>query len=108
MRTVLSLVLAISLPSLAMAEPECRDWSEPHFWQQAEASVVGKCIDEGADVSVRNERGLTPLHLAAANGIPETVLTLVEAGAEVDARTDKGWTPIYSDFLTSPRNVSGR
>jgi uncharacterized protein len=49
-------------------------------------------IAHGADVSARNDSGVTPIHLAA---YPEMVRILVKHGADVDAREDGGGTPLH-------------
>ncbi|PAA65033.1 hypothetical protein BOX15_Mlig000846g3 [Macrostomum lignano] len=43
----------------------------------------------------RNERGETPLWLAANAGALDVARTLVEAGADVDCRNERGETPLW-------------
>ena len=53
-------------------------------------------LDAGAGVNERNERGWTPLHLAAQNGYPvEALALLLEHGAILDAKDSEGRTPLY-------------
>ena len=94
MRPILVLILLLPLP-IAAAEADCRDWMESRFWKQAAAGDVRKCLDEGADITVRDGSGSTPMHLAARNGNAETVLALAEAGADPGARDEKGDTPMH-------------
>ena len=48
-----------------------------------------------ADVNARNNKGKTPLHLAASLGRAGIASLLLTAGAEVDAQDNKGNTPLY-------------
>lgn len=49
----------------------------------------------GAEVSFRDENGLTPIHLAAKNGHVDLIKALKDAGADVSAQTEDGWTPMH-------------
>ena len=50
----------------------------------------------GADIEAREQRGWTPLHLAAAFGkTPAVVRALTKAGAKVDAQTGIGRTALH-------------
>ena len=57
--------------------------------------VVRQLIDHGADVAVRDETNLTPLHLAAFSGSVEVVQILIEHGANVAARDGRNVTPLH-------------
>ena len=48
----------------------------------------------GARPSLTDEKGSTPLHLAAERGESAAVIALVGAGAEVDAFSASGLTPL--------------
>ena len=54
-------------------------------------SHVELLIASGADVSARNDMGMTPLHIAQYGSIVEV---LVRHGADVNARAQNGWTPL--------------
>ncbi len=55
-------------------------------------NVMGK----GADLSVANNNGWTPVKSAAGQGHLEVVKFLVEQGADLTVADDNGWTPVQS------------
>ncbi len=59
-----------------------------------QADVVRELLQNGADANYRYAGGLTPLHVAAANGSSEIARMLLEAGADPNARSDAGKTPL--------------
>ena len=60
-----------------------------------EPSVVAALAKAGAMLDARDEKGRTPLHLAAGLATtPATVNALVSAGATLDARDDRDRTPL--------------
>ena len=63
--------------------------------------VVEFLIAKGADIDVRNKRGETPLHCAAAH-LSVTAL-LFASGAKVNAKTDAGYTALH--FAVSANRV---
>jgi ankyrin repeat protein len=56
-------------------------------------------------VKARDERGRTPLHLAAVAGFPATVSWLIERGAETDARTLQMSTPLMHAALSGKADI---
>ena len=60
--------------------------------------LIRLLVANGGNVHVRNEKGDekggTPLHLAASRGRPDVMAVLVECGADVNARDTKGQTPL--------------
>jgi len=59
--------------------------------------VVSTLVEAGADVSLCNADGWTPLKIAAANGRADIVSALLKAGADVSKANQKdGWTPLHS------------
>uniref|UniRef100_A0A3P8XED0 Ankyrin repeat domain 53 n=1 Tax=Esox lucius TaxID=8010 RepID=A0A3P8XED0_ESOLU len=51
-------------------------------------------LQHGALTNVATDTGLTPLHLAAAEGLQGCVEALVRAGADTGARDNRGHTPL--------------
>ncbi|KAF1730092.1 Vegetative incompatibility protein HET-E-1 [Beauveria bassiana] len=51
--------------------------------------IVKQLIQRGADISARNNRGQTPLHLACFKGDAHSIITFLEYGADIGA-TDYG------------------
>ncbi len=90
----------------------------------ADAVLVQALLDKGADVNARalsatdpynrfywplgrlDQRGLTPLHLAAASGSPDVVRLLIAKGASLKARTDDGNTPLHEAAHTLSPSVA--
>lgn len=73
---------------------------ELKFMQAArsgDSKTVVECIDAGADLQCRNQRGHTALMLAAASDTKNTldaVRFLVDALANLEAKDEMGWTPL--------------
>ena len=68
-----------------------------HLAAANHAGTIAALGDVGATVEVRDTRGWTPLHVAAAcNETPVAVTALIAAGADVDARTEHhGMTALH-------------
>lgn len=58
-------------------------------------AVVQQLIRQGADLSLLDQGGLTPLHWAALFGLKETAEILCEAKADVNTQTKNGETPLH-------------
>ena len=61
----------------------------------ASEGVVKILLDAGADCTLRNVSGETPLHLAARSGNERVAKRLLDAGAVVDQRSLDGRTPLW-------------
>lgn len=59
---------------------------------QDEPELAELLVKSGADVSAKNDMGMTPLHIAQYASIVEV---LVRHGADVNARAQNGWTPLH-------------
>jgi hypothetical protein len=56
---------------------------------------VKLCIEMGANINARNNRGYTPLLIASYGGHANVVRVLLDTGAIVDAADDDGWKPFH-------------
>eukprot|EP00931_Biecheleriopsis_adriatica_P022309 TRINITY_DN14374_c0_g1_i1.p1 TRINITY_DN14374_c0_g1~~TRINITY_DN14374_c0_g1_i1.p1 ORF type:complete len:385 (-),score=94.68 TRINITY_DN14374_c0_g1_i1:498-1652(-) len=60
-------------------------------------------VEAGADIHVTNGEGVTALHIAVREGMPDTIEYLLAQGADVNAKSDDGRTPL--DYTTFPELV---
>jgi ankyrin repeat protein len=66
------------------------------FWQGLDSKQLKKQIEAGAEITLADRRGWTPLHSAARySRDPEVLAMLLEAGADVNARDKAGDTPLH-------------
>jgi hypothetical protein len=66
------------------------------FWQGLDPDQLNSHIEAGAEVTLADRRGWTPLHSAARySRDPEVLAVLLEAGADVNARDKAGDTPLH-------------
>jgi ankyrin repeat protein len=63
--------------------------------EPARVELIDLLVAHGADVNARNQRRVTPLHMAARYGLALTAAALLRHGAEVDARDVNNETPLY-------------
>ncbi|MBN4075002.1 MAG: hypothetical protein COA71_06975 [SAR86 cluster bacterium] len=68
------------------------------FWAAyyEETDMVSLLLDAGADASVQNRYGLTPLIQASITGNGEIISLLLDAGADANARTLQGDTALMN------------
>ncbi|MCZ0933348.1 MAG: ankyrin repeat domain-containing protein [Oligoflexia bacterium] len=68
--------------------------------KKGDISLTRSFIEEG-QVSMKDSKGETPLHLAASQGNIDIVKLLIEGGADINARSESpvgehiGDTPLY-------------
>jgi ankyrin repeat protein len=55
--------------------------------QNGDKSTFERLVEEGADVNICDERGVTPLHYAAYEGLLPQVRLLLQHGADANAQT---------------------
>lgn len=93
--------------------------AEPGAACDEEVLVAGleRLLDEGATLSVQDQRGFGPLHLAALHGLREVVRELLRAGADPDLRdrlnrspreiaTMRGFMDVAAEFLPADSTPS--
>ncbi len=82
-------------PGLVRATDEHR--FTPLHWAAARGhlDVMVFLIDHGADANARNDRGMTPIHLAE-DSRKELLVFLVDHGADARARGEGGWTALHA------------
>jgi len=56
---------------------------------------VKKLLRRGADINSKDEKGFTPLHLAAFYGHKQVLEFLIDNGAEINSRDKEGYTPLH-------------
>lgn len=57
--------------------------------------LVVSLVEKGASVNGKDDKGDTPLHVAASNGLVRTTLLLLKRGADKDSRDEKQRTPLH-------------
>jgi ankyrin repeat protein len=71
--------------------------------QQVALTITERLLAAGADASVKQQGGWTPLHAAAANGNLELIQLLLRHGAEPCAKNDDGKTAF--DLVTEKQHT---
>lgn len=63
--------------------------------RSADHAAIRTCVQLGAELNASDEEGLTPLVLAAKEGLDSTIALLVELGAPVNAQAPCGRTALH-------------
>lgn len=80
-------------------------WNQTPLWQAAwqawheNTEVAHTLVARGAAVDVTDDKGHTPLHMAARAGHTPMAAFLIEAGADPNRRDDKGLTPLHQAVI---------
>ena len=68
--------------------------------------AVKQHLAAGADVNVKNDVGVTPLHRATRDGLKEIAELLISNGADVNAKTNKyRWAPLHYAAIGGEKEV---
>ena len=87
---------AAAAANVPVSTVSCEEWNSNEFFARADTATVVRCLNDGANVGARDERGATPLHKAAEHSaIPALISALVKAGARVSARDETGAMPLH-------------
>ena len=71
-------------------------------------SDVASClavIAAGADLSLKDGNGWTPLHLAAAKNKIDLVTLMLEKGADISILSDAGGTPLHEASVSGSKEL---
>ncbi|MBI3902288.1 MAG: ankyrin repeat domain-containing protein [Nitrosomonadales bacterium] len=63
--------------------------------EMGNSATIGRFLSRGTNLEVRDERGWSPLMIAAANGNEEIAALLLRSGADVRATDNAGYTPLH-------------
>jgi uncharacterized protein len=63
-------------------------------------------IDFGAKIDLQDKDGMTPLILAAWQGIPSAFNSLLGWGCNIHAKDNKGWTALHHSALTGDASMA--
>jgi ankyrin repeat protein len=101
-----NITIALSLKG----DPNVREEEEGEtalFWaiRERRSNVVALLLELGADVSVKDTTGETPLH-EAANSDANTARKLLERGADVNAASKDGTTPLIAAVKVGNNEVA--
>jgi hypothetical protein len=69
--------------------------SRYHIVAMSAHTVAKELIKNGADVSLGDKFGWTPLHSASRNGYPDILLPLLDHSANVNATLQIGWSSLH-------------
>jgi ankyrin repeat protein len=66
-----------------------------HAASEGYEAMVQLCIDNGEDISSKDDGGQIALHFAAEHGHDSMIRQLVDHGADKEAKTNDGWTALH-------------
>ena len=67
------------------------------LWEGVEEDDFDKvriALNLKAEMNAKNEYGITPLHVVAADNSLELAELLISSGANLEAKDNRGWTPL--------------
>ena len=93
-------ILSINLALLCSVVIQAQDFSD--LVKTGTADQVQAAIDKGADVKVKVDFDITPLHQAAQfNTNPDVITVLAKAGADLNALDSNGSTPLLDNLANN-------
>ena len=57
--------------------------------------IISELCDMGEDINAKNNKGDTPLHVAAEGNLYTVIRMLVDHGADINAKNNRGDTPLH-------------
>ena len=95
------------LGTMLLAAPvvaeNCADWNSERFFASAAVEEVVGCLHAGADANARDDRGFTPLHLAAQNSSAAVIRALTAlTDADPNEPNDTGGTALHLAARLNP------
>ncbi|XP_071957304.1 uncharacterized protein [Antedon mediterranea] len=94
-RQQLALVLAMTKEDSNAVDSTSKHFAAVSVQTQSKNQVSSNTSVSSKKANKRNERGETPLHLAAIKGDVEMTKTLIKQGAEVNVQDFAKWTPLH-------------
>ena len=92
--------------SLHAALTRLRDVDHPTLREKGHVKVAQLLLQHGADVKVRDDEYLTPLHIAAECGDTEVIRSLIKRGADTNAEDFDWSTPLSLASRRGRRGVA--
>jgi ankyrin repeat protein len=106
---VLALAISLFAGNYAAAEAESPSESLRLYLNSGngDPNVVKRFIEQGADVNIRDEYLITPLHNAIHYKHTEAAKVLISHGADVNAKNVEGNTPLYVAVHQKLEEITG-
>jgi ankyrin repeat protein/beta-lactamase regulating signal transducer with metallopeptidase domain len=99
-RTPLLSALHFERPTLSYGYSEIVEKTHKYMQDMVEILLANK-----ADVNAKDNKGVTALHAAAAEGLKAVAEWLLAKGAEVNTKDDKGETPLHRAVASGNKDV---
>jgi hypothetical protein len=75
--------------------------------ERGDVAVIRQRLDAGEFVDARDERGMTPLHLATMKGHTDAAGLLLDHGADPNARAEGDMTPLHFAAMLAHPEMAG-
>src|ERR1043165_9326226 len=94
MQRNLLLACLLLFPAMLFGQTQAIDASLLEAAKASDVSTVRGLLDQGAEVNVRDQPGMTPLLWAGNYGNTDVAQLLLKSGANLNATDLQGWTPL--------------